>query len=321
MLAAAVFGSGIPAAYPAPPGAGAHYPDRPVRIVAASAPGGGIDIISRLVAQPLSTAWGQPAVVDNRGGGGGTIAIDIVAKSEPNGYTLLTTGPGITYVEALYKKLPFVVKRDITPVARLGTQPFVLVVHPSIPAQSVADLVRLAKAKPDQIRYGSGGVGGASHLATELFRTIAGIDIVHVPYKGTGPAMTALLGGEVQMLVVGVPTAQPHVTAGKVRALALTGSKRAPGLPDIPTIAEAGMPGAEVEIWIGLFAPANTPRAIVESINRSVNGVLKEPAVQRSFEASGAVPLGGSAAAFTRYIAEETRKWGKVIRGAGIHAN
>jgi len=310
-LAAGVFAA--PAATPA-----ARYPDRPVRIVAASAPGGGIDILSRLVAQPLSTAWGQPAVIDNRGGGGGTIAIDIVAKSEPNGYTLLAAGPGITYVEALYKKLPFVVSRDIAPVAFFGSQPFVLVIHPGVAAQRLPDLIRLAQAKAGQLRYGSGGVGGASHLATELFRAVAGIDIVHVPYKGTGPAMTALLGGEVHMLVVGLPTAQPHVAAGKVRALAMTGSRRVAAMPEVPAVAESGLPGAEVDIWVALFAPSGTPRPIIETINRAVNAVVKDPAVHRSFEAAGAVPLGASTDEFTRYIGAETVKWQKVIRSAGI---
>ena len=310
----------MPAAHAAQKAADVQFPERPVRMVAASAPGGGIDIISRLTAQPLAARWGQQVVVDNRGGGGGTIAVDIVARSDPDGYTLLTTGPGITYAAELHKKLPFDVKRDIAPVAFLATQPFVLVVHPSVQAQSVRDLVAAAKSRPGQIRYGSGGVGGASHLATELFRSTAGIDIVHVPYKGTGPGMTGLLTGEVQMLVVGVPTAQPHVAAGKIRALALTGARRLSNLPDTPTIAESGLPGAEVDIWVALFAPAKTPRAIVNKINRDVNAVLGDAQVKRTFDGVGAVPHGGSVEDFTRYIAAETAKWTKTIRAAGIRA-
>jgi tripartite-type tricarboxylate transporter receptor subunit TctC len=290
-------------------------------MVAASAPGGGIDIISRLTAQPLSVAWGQQVVVDNRAGGGGTIGIDIVAKSDPDGYTLLAVGPGITYVAELHKKLPFDVKRDIAPVAFMASQPFVLVIHPSVPAQSVTELIRFAKSKPEQVRFGSGGVGGASHLATELFRATADVNIVHVPYKGTGPGMTALLGGEIHMLVVGVPTAQPHIAAGKIRALAITGSKRAPSIAEVPTIAEAGLAGAVVDIWVALFAPAKTPRTLIAKINRDVNAVLQTPQVKRSFDAAGAVPMSGDVNEFSRYIAAETAKWAKVIRSAGIRTD
>jgi tripartite-type tricarboxylate transporter receptor subunit TctC len=258
--------------------------------------------------------------VDNRAGGGGTIAINIVAKSDADGYTLLAVGPGITYAAQLYKKLPFDVKRDLAPVAFMASQPFMLVVNLSVPAQSVTELIRFAKSRPEQVRFGSGGVGGASHLVTELFRTTADVNIVHVPYKGTGPGMTALLGGEIHMLIVGVPTAQPHVAAGRIKALAITGSKRVPGMAEVPTIAEAGLPGAEVDIWVSLFAPAKTPRALLVKVNRDVNTALQSAQARRSFDAAGAVPQAIGLDEFNRYMGAETVKWSKVIHSTGIRA-
>lgn len=297
------------------------YPTKPVRLVIASAPGGGTDIVARLLAHKLGEWWRQQVVPDNRSGGGGVIATDIVAKAAPDGYTMLVQSSGITYGAALYTKLPYDTKRDIAPVALIAGQPFVLTVHPSVPASSVAELVRYAKTRPGQVRFGSGGVSGASHLGGELFRTSAGVDIAHVPYKGTGPGMTALLSGEIHMLIAGIATVAPHVKAGKVRALGVTGAKRSAAMPDVPTVAEGGLPGYQFDVWYGLFAPSKVPRAVLTGINADTNRILREPETHQQFAAAGVEPAGGSLDDFRRYMDAETAKWTKVIREAGIRGD
>jgi len=300
---------------------GASFPERPVRVLAASAAGGGTDIIARMVAQGLTDLWGQPVVVDNRPGGGGVIATDITAKSVPDGHTLLMQSLGITFAPALYKSLPFDLKRDLSAVVIVGSQPFVLAVHPSIAAKSVVELVHLAKARPGELRFGSGGVSGAAHLGMELFRVIAGVDIVHVPYKGTGPATAGLLSGEVQILIAGIGTMLPHVRAGKLRALGVTGAKRSPAAPDMPTIAEAGLPGYEFDVWYGLFASSKVSRPLLERINRDLNLTLAQPEVMKRFAANGVDVLGGSLDEARRHLDSELVKWTRVIREAGIRAD
>lgn len=299
----------------------ATFPERPVRIIAASAAGGGTDIIARLLAQKLTDIWAQQAIVDNRPGGGGVIATDIVAKASPDGYALLLQSVGISYAPALYKNLPFDVRRDITAVTLVGSQPFVLAVHPSLPAKSVAELVRLAKATPGEIRFASGGVSGASHLGSELFRVIAGVNMVHVPYKGTGPGVTALLTGEVHMAIAGVSTMLPHAKSGKVRALAVTGAKRSPAAPDLPTVAENGLPGYAFDVWYGLFAPAKTPPAVLNKINADTNAALRDAETAKRFAAGGVDVIGGSVDESKQYLQAEMVKWAKVIREAGIKAD
>lgn len=299
----------------------AAYPDKPVRLLIASAAGGGTDIIARLLGNRLAEIWGQPVVADNRPGGGGVISTDILTKASPDGHTLLLQSVGISYAPALYKNLPFDVKRDIAAVALVASQPFVLAVHPSVPAKSVAELIRYAKAKPGEVRFGSGGVSGASHLGSELFRTVAGLNMVHVPYKGTGPGMTALLGGEIHMLIVGVATVLPHARSGKVRALGVTGARRVPAMPDLPTVAEDGLPGYAFDVWYGLFAPAKTPRAIIARINADANKALQEAETRQRFASAGVEPAGGSVEEFSRYLSAEIDKWAKVIREAGIRAD
>lgn len=300
---------------------GATYPDKPVRLLIASAAGGGTDIIARLLGNKLTAIWGQQVVADNRPGGGGVIATDILTKAAPDGYTLLLQSVGISYASALYKNLPFDVKRDVAAVSMVASQPFVLAVHPSLPAKSVAELIRYAKSRPGEVRFGSGGVSGASHLGSELFRTVAGIDMVHVPYKGTGPGITALLGGEIHMLIVGVATVLPHAKSGKVRALGVTGAKRAPAMPDLPTVAEGGLPGYEFDVWYGLFAPAKTPRATLARINADANKVLQDPETRQRLAGAGVEAVGGGMDDFTRYLHTEISKWAKVIREAGIRAD
>lgn len=300
----------------------ATFPERPVRIVAASAPGGGTDIIARLLAQKLSEIWKKQAIVDNRPGGGGQIATDIVAKAEPDGYTLLLQGNGISYTPYLYKKkLPFDVKRDIVAVTMVGSQPFVLAVNPSVPVKSVAELVQLAKAKPGELRFASGGVGGSSHLGTELFRFLAGVNMLHVPYKGTGPGVTALISGEVLVGMAGVGTMLPHAQSGRLRALAVTGAKRSPAAPELPTIAENGLPGYAYDVWYGLFAPANIPRDTLNQINATANEALRDPETVKRFATAGVDIMGGSIEESNGYLRSEMAKWEKMIREAGISAN
>jgi tripartite-type tricarboxylate transporter receptor subunit TctC len=299
----------------------ATFPERPVRMLAASAAGGGTDIIARLTAQQLTTVWGQQVIVDNRPGGGGVIATDITAKAVPDGYTLLLQSVGISYAPALYKNLPFDVKRDIVAVIIVGSQPFVLAVNPSVAAKSVAELVQLAKSKPGQLRYGSGGVSGASHLGSELFRVTAGIDVVHVPYKGTGPSVTALLSGEVHMAISGIGTMLPHAKSGKVRALAVTGAKRSPAAPDLPTVAENGLPGYAFDVWYGVFASAKTPRATLNKINTDANTALRDGETIKRFAGAGVDLIGGSYDESNKYLQSEMTKWAKVIRAAGITAD
>jgi tripartite-type tricarboxylate transporter receptor subunit TctC len=297
------------------------YPNKPVRLVAASAPGGGIDIIGRVVAQRLSESWREQVVVDNRAGGGGVIATGIVAKAPADGYTLLVQSVGVSYVGTLHKEAPFDVVRDLAPVAKVASQPSLLAVHASVPASSLSELLQLAKAKPGQLSFGTGGAGGASHMGTELFAHAAGIKLVHVPYKGTGPSMAALLSGEVNMALVGVATALPHVKAGKIKPIGVSGATRSPILPDIPTLNEAGVRGYEFAGWYGIFAPAHTPRAIVVKINNDIVKALQQPEALQRLAAMGFQPEGGSAEEFAKYFRAEVVKWRKVIQEAGIAAN
>jgi tripartite-type tricarboxylate transporter receptor subunit TctC len=297
------------------------YPNKPVRLVAASAPGGGIDILGRVVAQRLSETWRQQVVVDNRAGGGGVIATGIVAKAPADGYTLLVQSVGVSYVGTLHKEAPFDVVRDLAPVAKVASQPSLLAVHASVPASSLSELLQLAKAKPGQLSFGTGGAGGASHMGTELFAHAAGIKLVHVPYKGTGPSMAALLSGEVNMALVGVATALPHVKAGKIKPIGVSGATRSPILPDIPTLNEAGVRGYEFAGWYGIFAPAHTPRAIIVKVNNDIVKALQQPEALQRLSAMGFQPEGGSADEFAKYFRAEVVKWRKVIQEAGIAAS
>jgi tripartite-type tricarboxylate transporter receptor subunit TctC len=295
------------------------YPAKPVRLIIASAPGGGIDIVGRLVAQKLGEAWPQQMIPDNRPGGGNTLGTGIVAKAPADGYTLLVQSLGITYAGEL-RKLPFDAARDLTPVVPVATQPNMLGVHVSVPAKTARDFIQLAKARPGQLTYGSAGAGGASHMATELLSSMAGIKLVAVQYKGIGPAMTAMMSGEVDSGMLGISTMLPHVKSGKMRALGVTGAKRSALVPQVPTIAESGLPGYEFEAWYALFAPAKTPRAIVAKLNAEVNRALQQPDVRQRLATIGMEPMGGSEEAFTKYFHTEVAKWAKVIRQAKITA-
>ena len=296
------------------------YPTRPIRLVVASAPAGGSDMLARIAAEGLTEKWQRPAVIDNRVGGGGTVATDIVAKAAPDGYTLLVQSFGISYMSALRKNLPFDVSRDIAPVVRLASQPFLLAAHPNVPANTVAELIGYAQKNPRQLNYGTSGAGGASHLGTELFSAIANIELVPVNYKGTGPASSALISGEIQILIAGVSTVVGHVKANRIKPLGVTSLERSALLPDLPAIAET-LPGFEFDVWYGIFGPAKLPRDLVRTINVTVNQVLQEPTVRDRIAAIGAVPGMGSEEDFRRLFHAEIAKWHKVIERAGIKAD
>ena len=298
--------------------AAAPYPDKPVRLVVPFAPGGGSDIVARILAQKVGSVWSQSVVVDNRGGSGGVAGTSTVAKSAPDGYTLLLTSISIAYAPALYAKLPYDTEREFAPALLLVVQPSILAVHPALPVRSVAELVAMARAKPGELRYSSGGAGSAPHLAAEIFRATANIQLTHVPYKGGGAIVTAALAGEVQMLFAGVASLMPHVKSSRLRALAVTGLARSKAVPELPTMAEAGLPGAEFDGWYGLLTPAGTPRETIARINADFNAVLAAPEVQERLLASGFEPLGGTPQKFSDYLRAETRKWTKLVRDAGI---
>ena len=299
---------------------GESYPDKPVRMIIASAPGGGSDTLGRIAAQGLSEGWQRPVVVDNRPGGGGSIATDIAVKSMPDGYTLLMQSFGISYTSALRRNLPFDVTRDVAPIVPIGQQTSMLVVHSSVPVGSVAEFIKLAKSKPGELNYGTSGAGGASHLAAELFASAARIRIVPVNYKGTGPALTALIAGELQLALTGISTALPHARSGRVKALGVTSTTRSPMMPEVPPIAET-LPGFGFSAWYGLFAPAGIPRTIRQSVNTAVNRVLQQPAARKRIETIGAEPMGGTVEEFEKFFRSEIVRWHKVIREAGIRAD
>ena len=296
----------------------AGYPARPIRIVVPQSPGGASDFNARFVAPLLAEHLGQPIVVDNRPGAGTLLGTEIVAKAASDGHTLLVVPSAFTIAPSMYKTVPFDPVRDFAPVTTLSSYPYVVMAHASLPANSVAELFALAKAKPGTLNFASGGVGTGTHLEGELFKVAAGIDIVHVPYKGGGPAISALLGGQVQLHFASMLPAMPHIKAGKLKALAVTSAKRTSLAPHLPTVSESGLPGYEHTGWTGMLAPARTPPAIVRQINSAVNEVLKMPGTRERFLANGSEPGGINPEAFAAIIKSEIPKWAKVIRLAGI---
>lgn len=297
------------------------YPTKSVRLIVPFAPGGGTDIIARLVAQDLSQTWGQSVVVDNRGGSGGVIGTELAARASPDGYTMLLCSLGFSYAPALYRKLPYDAANDFRPISLVATQPFVYVVVPSLGVSSMKELIAMAKAKPGELRYGSGGSGGSSHLGTELLRTMTGTSFVHVPYKGTGPALTAMLGGEIHFQLIGISSVVPHMKSGRMRALAVSGAKRSPAAPDVPTVAESGVPGYVFDVWYGMLFPANTPTPIVNKVNADLNGVLKSPALAQRFAGVGLEPAGTTSQEFATMIRSEIARWHKVVKAANIRVD
>ena len=295
------------------------YPSKPVRIVAPYAAGSTIDIIGRIIAPKLHEALGQPVIVENRSGAGGMLGMDAAAKSAPDGHTLVIGALGpLAMNPSLYPKTPFDPVRDFAAVSLLATGPVVIAVHPSIPARNVKELVELAKKRPGQLNYGSPGVGTSPHLTGELFKIQTATDIVHVPYKGNAEAITDLIGGQISIVFTGVPPVVPLAKAGKVRPLATTGQQRMTNLPDVPTIAEAGVTGADVLIWYGVVAPAATPRDVIIRLNREIVKVMNLPDVREKFAQQSIDPATGTPEEFARLIRDEVARWSKVIRSAGI---
>jgi tripartite-type tricarboxylate transporter receptor subunit TctC len=293
------------------------YPSRPVRIVVGLAPGGTNDITARLMGQWLSERLGQQFVIENRPGAGTNIATEMVVRAPADGYTLLLVGAAQAVNATLYEKLNFNFIRDIAPVASLVRLPLVMVVNPSLPTKTGPEFVAYAKANPGRISMASAGNGSAPHVAGELFKMMAGIDMVHVPYRGGGPAVTDLIAGQVQVLFAGAPESIEHIRAGRLRPLAVTDTTRLEALPDIPTVADF-VPGYEASVLFGVGAPRNTPTEIVERLNKEINAGLADPKIKERFAVLGGTPLAGSPADFGKLIAEETEKWGKVIKFAGI---
>ena len=299
---------------------GSDYPVKPLRLVVPYSAGGSTDTVARLVGQRLAERLGQQVVVDNRSGAGTLIGTEIAARAAPDGYTLLMATPPLAVNPTLYKKVPYVLERDFAAVTNIAASSNLLVVHPSLPAKSVGELIALLKAKSDNYTYGSSGIGGASHLATALFTSMAGVKAVHVPYKGGAPAVADLIGGRLDFMMANLTTAQPHIRAGRLRALGVGRKERTPLFPGLPTLAEAGVPDYEANNWNGMVAPRGTPRAVVERLHKEVVAVLGEPAVAERLTRAGLEPIGDTPAEFSNYLKAESGKWAKVVKSAGIKA-
>lgn len=295
----------------------AAYPDKPVRILVGFSPGGTTDVVARIVAKELSDELGQPFVVENRPGASSNIATEAVARAAPDGYTLLMVAVTSAVNQTLFKKLNFDLVADFAPMALAARVPNVLVVNPNVPAKDVKELVAYAKANPDKVSFASSGSGTSIHMAGELFKLETGLKTLHVPYKGSSPALTDLMGGQVQFMFDNMPSAWPHVQSGKLRALAVTTADRSASAPDLPTMIEAGFPNFDVSSWFGLLAPKGTPPEIVERINAAVNKAMAKPDVQERFAGLGAVPGSGSAADFQNFIKTEVDRWAKVVKASG----
>jgi len=299
-----------------------NYPQRPIRLILPQSPGGPTDLIGRFTAQKLGEVLGQTVVPDNRAGAAGSVGCEIAAKSAPDGYTLLLGAPGCLAANvSLYTKLGYDPVRDFAPVTQLTSGPEMLVVHSSVPAQSVKELVALVKAKPGAFNFASGGAGTANHLASEYFKMVSGLEIVHVPYKGTGPALGAVMSGQVQMMMASLPPALPQVKAGKLRALAVTSLRRSSAAPDIPTVTESGYPGFEMGSWHSIMVPAKTPKPITTLLHTSLVKILAQPDVKERLASQGLETVGSTPEEFREHLKRETAKFAKIIKVAGIKAD
>ncbi len=302
-------------------GSAAGYPAKPIRIVVPTAPGGGVDASARIIGQKLLEVWGQPVLVDNRGGASGIIGAEIVARAPADGHTLLVTPTTFSTNVSLFKKLPYDTRKDFIPISLISKEPNILMVHPSLPVKSVKDLVALAKRRPADLNFGFGGVGSTASLSGELFKLKAGVNMAGVSFKGNGPAVTALVAGEVQVMFPGLPATLSMIKSGKLRALAITSSKRSSYLPDVPTMAEAGIPGFEVTNWIGALAPAQTPGEIVKKLNAGLVQILAMPATRERFAVVGVTPDSSTVDEFRMFLHSEIERWGHVVKAAGIPVN
>ncbi len=321
MLGAAVVGMPLLVSGPGMVSAGAvdDYPSRPLRAIVPNAPGGGSDISGRIVANALGESLGQQVVVDNRPGAGGTLGVSIAARAQPDGYTVLMGNISTHGINvAVLKKLPYDPVKDFAPVSMLGTTPNVLVVHPSVPARTFKEFIAYAKANPGSIRYGSSGSGGSPHLAMELLKSLTGTDMLHVPYKGSGPVTIDLLSGQIHATSASASSQLPHIKSGKLRPLAVTSAKRSPQLPDVPTVIESGVPGYEVMIWFGMFVPADVPQRIVGRLNAELVKVLDTPSLKQRMANAGIDAVSSTPAELGAFVKAEIAKWTKVVRIAGI---
>jgi tripartite-type tricarboxylate transporter receptor subunit TctC len=295
------------------------YPSKPVRLVVPFAPGGTTDVLARLMGQKLSEALGQQFVVENRPGAGGNIGTELAVRAPADGYTLVMSFDGTMAINpSVYRKLPFDPQKDLAPVANVAQVPLLIVVHPAVPAGSLAEFVELAKAHPKRVNYSSAGHGSTGHLTGELFAARAGIEMTHVSYKGGGQAVQDLLGGQIQMLVTALPTVEGHLKGGKLRALGFTSAKRVPGAPAVPTLAESGYAGFDVLSWYGILAPAGTPREVVGRLNAEINAILRAPDVRERLAGLGAEPTGGTPEQFAATIRADAARWAKVVADAAI---
>lgn len=298
------------------------YPTKPIRLVVGFPPGGGVDIIARLISEPLSQRLGKQVVVENLSGAGGNIAATNVARAKPDGYTLLISADSSLAISAgLYHNLSYKLLTDLTGVGVVASVPNVLVVNPSVPAKSVKELIALAKAEPGKLNFGSAGTGTTVHLAGELFKSMTGVNMAHIPYKGAAPAMTDLLGGRVQLMFDFLSASAPQIRAGKLRALAVTSSTRSPFLPDVPTVAEAGVPGYEVLGYFGIFAPAGTPAAVIDRLNHELSVVVNQPEVKKRFAEQWLTPAMKTPTEFNDALKKEVAKWGEIIKTTGLVLN
>lgn len=302
----------------AAPDAGAQgYPNRAIRMVVPFAPGGGTDTNARIVAQKLSEQLDVPVVVDNRPGAGSMLGTELVVKAAPDGYTLLNVSPELTINPSLQPKIPYDALKDLVPVSQTVSSQYVLSTHPSVPVKSLKAFIALAKARPGQLNYGSSGVGSANHLAGVLFQGMTGTKLVHIPFKGAGPATIALMGGEIDFMFSSTTAAIGPVKLGRLRAIAVTGPKRFSEMPDIPTVSEAGVPGFVITGWFGVLAPAGTPRGIINKLGAEIVKVVKLPAVQERFASLGTVPVGSSSEEFSAFLRAEIEKWSRVVKASG----
>jgi len=301
-------------------GVTAVYPTKPIRMIVALAAGGGVDTSGRILGQKFTDAWGQQVVADNRPGAGGTIATEIVARATPDGYTLLMSSMGHAITPALYK-LSYDAIRDFAPISLFVQSPSVMAVHPSLPVKSVKELIAFAKPRPGEILFSSSGSGSGQHLAMELLNRMAGLQLVHIPYKGTAPSILDLVAGRVSITSASAISTMPHVRAGRLRALAVSSAKRSPSVPELPTVAEAGIPGFAVDQWYGLFAPAGTPKEIVAKLYGEIAKTVAHAPTRERLLAMGLDPVGAPPDEFTAYLKTETVKWGKLVHEAGIRAN
>jgi len=295
----------------------AAYPEKPVRLIVPFPAGGGVDIVARGLAPHLTERWGQQVIVDNRPGAGAMLGAELAAKSPPDGYTLLLANTAHAINATLFKKLPYDAVRSFEPISLVATQPSLLVVHPAVPVKTVKDLIGLAKSRPNGLNYASSGNGTPPHLSAAMFETLTGVQMTHIPYKGAAPALTDLLGGQVQLMFDNLTSISPHVKSGKLRGLGVSSLRRSPVFPDIPTISEAGVPGYETNAWGGLVAPAGTSREIVMRVNAEMNRALQAPTLRERYAQIDAEPVGGTPEQFGDYVKTETLKWADVVKRSG----